>query len=537
MLLGAAAGVAGSVAWLGGCGRGPAAVALPPGGWVGADAERGHRVRDAAERRRGVWPAPARRVGVLIAGAGIAGLAAARAFTQRGIDDVHLLELEDAAGGHARGHAMAGMPCPLGAHYLPLPAPESTEVAAWLHEIGLLRRVQGRSLPAERHLCHSPQERLFHDGHWIEGLLAPAAPGSPRLEQYRRFAARIDALARRSDGGRRFALPAHRARWDAESAALDATAFASWLAREGFDEPALLAYLDYCCRDDYGAGADVVSAWAGVHYFASRHGFHAPGEPERERDAVFTWPEGNAWLVQRLAAPLGERLHTGASVLGVREERAGVQVLVRHEASGRTESWSAGIVVLALPLALAARLVDRAPEALRQAAALLPSAPWLVANLQLDAPLLERIGAPLSWDNVIEHAAGTSTSLGYVDALHQSLRPYAGAGVLSAYHALPAAERAPLLAADWRPWAERVLADLAPAHPDLRAKVRRIDLMRWGHGMAVPRPGVQRHPALLALRAARGRLRYAHSDLAGCSVFEEAFTAGAEVAGRADALR
>ena len=74
-------------------------------------------------------------------------------------------------------------------------------------------------------------------------------------------------------------------------------------------------------------------------------------------------------------------------------------------------------------------------------------------------------------------------------------------------------------------------------HRDLRAKVRRIDLMRWGHGMAVPRPGVQRHPALLALRAARGRLRYAHSDLAGCSVFEEAFTAGAEVAGRADALR
>ena len=54
--------------------------------------------------------------------------------------------------------------------------------------------------------------------------------------------------------------------------------------------------------------------------------------------------------------------------------------------------------------------------------------------------------------------------------------------------------------------------------------------MRWGHAMAIPLPGVQRHPALLALRRARGRVRYAHADLAGYSVFEEAFTAGCEVA-------
>jgi hypothetical protein len=35
---------------------------------------------------------------------------------------------------------------------------------------------------------------------------------------------------------------------------------------------------------------------------------------------------------------------------------------------------------------------------------------------------------------------------------------------------------------------------------------------------------------LLALRAARGRIRFAHADLAAYSVFEEAFTAGSEVA-------
>jgi hypothetical protein len=90
-----------------------------------------------------------------------------------------------------------------------------------------------------------------------------------------------------------------------------------------------------------------------------------------------------------------------------------------------------------------------------------------------------------------------------------------------------------LLAEDPAPWRERVLQDLHAAHPDIHQRVQRVDLMRWGHAMAVPRPGVQRHPALAALRAARGRVRFAHADLAGCSVFEEAFAAGCEVAGGA----
>ena len=106
-----------------------------------------------------------------------------------------------------------------------------------------------------------------------------------------------------------FALPAHRSRWNAELAALDATTFAQWLAANGVTDTALTTYLDYCCRDDYGAGLAEVSAWAGVHYFASRHGFVAPGDGEANeagtaREAVFTWPEGNAWLTQRLAALL-----------------------------------------------------------------------------------------------------------------------------------------------------------------------------------------------------------------------------------------
>ncbi len=98
--------------------------------------------------------------------------------------------------------------------------------------------------------------------------------------------------------------------------------------------------------------------------------------------------------------------------------------------------------------------------------------------------------------------------------------------VLTAYHALPGERRAALLADSWQVWSGRVIGDLAIVHPDLPAKVERIELMRYGHAMAVPAPGQRGSAALAALRAERGRVRFAHADLVGYSIFEEAFTAG-----------
>ncbi len=517
---------------LAGCGRD-----APPawdGGWIGLSHTLGHRVRDAASA-----PAPGlqRRCDVAIVGGGVSGLAAARALRRAGIDDIRLFELEAEAGGNARGHTLAGMACPMGAHYLPVPGADAPEVAELLHELGLLRHELGRSVPDERQLCHSPQERLCVDGDWVEGLLPPAEPGSARETQYRRFAQRVSAIAREL----RFAIPTHRAGWTAGHAALDRQTFAHWLQAEGLDDPGLRWYLDYACRDDYGADAATVSAWAGLHYFASRHGFQAPGEDEAaEREAVFTWPEGNAWLTRRLAAPLGERLHTGALVRRIDAGRHAVTLDVEAVAGGGVVRWTAHQVVLALPLHVAVRLMAAPPPALHEAVALLPQASWLVANLQLRSALTDRPGAPPSWDNVLMR---DGSALGYVDAMHQSLRPTPGPTVLTAYWALGSGDdtqrqqqRRALIDEPWQAWAQRVVADLSRAHPDLPAKTARIDLVRHGHAMAVPVPGVRGSPALQALAGHErtDRLHFAHADLAGYSIFEEAFTLG-DAAGRAAA--
>jgi monoamine oxidase len=455
---------------------------------------------------------------VLIAGGGIAGLAAARALRLRGIDDFRLLELEDTAGGNSRGGSVGGIACPLGAHYLPTPGDDAHEVQDLLEELGLRRRVAGRWTYDELHLCHSPQERLYFNGEWNEGLLPVQGVSPSTLAQYRRFAKLVDEAGRAS----RFAIPAFRSAASPLHRALDGLSFSAWLTQSGLSDEYLRWYLDYCCRDDYGAGLNTVSARAGIHYFASRHGFSAPGGDAVDKDSVLTWPEGNGWLSRQMAAPLGERLMTGRVVTRIATTRSGVEVDAFDVKTQIHERWQADHCIVALPVFIAARVVQDAPAFLREAAARTRYAPWAVANIHISEPLRDRPGAPPSWDNVIYGSAG----LGYVDATHQSLSPVAGATVLTCYRALGDMPdgRKQLLEQPWTYWRDTLLAELAEPHPDLAAKATRIDVTRYGHAMAIPVPGAGFATSPESLVA--GRLQFAHSDWAGYSVFEEAFTFG-----------
>ena len=410
-----------------------------------------------------------------------------------------------------------------------MPPDHATDLLALLASFGLCRHRLGRWEFDERHLCHTPQERLFYQGHWHEGLLPMPDDDPSALAAYRAFSAAIAGVQRQVA----FALPTAGAVWTPAHAVLDAVTMAAWLDAGGHRHPLLRSYLDYSCRDDFGAGLGQVSAWAGLHYFASRHGFQAPGEGSGERDGVLTWPEGNGWLTARLAAPVASRVHTGRLAVRVDAGRDEVRVLTVAAGDGPPELWTARHVVLATPLHVTARLLSAPPAPLAEAAAAVPHAPWLVANLLVDDALDDPPGAPPAWDNVLHG----SPLLGYVDAMHQSTRPHPGPTVLTAYWALGGqdagemkAARRRLLDDDWRSWAAAVVADLARAHPDLPGKVAQVDLMRYGHAMAVPVPGVRGSAALAALARPHGRVSFAHADLSGYSVFEEAFAHGLRAA-------
>ena len=87
-----------------------------------------------------------------------------------------------------------------------------------------------------------------------------------------------------------------------------------------------------------------------------------------------------------------------------------------------------------------------------------------------------------------------------------------------------------LLEPSWQDYRDAVIADLARAHAELEPQVSRVDVCRWGHGMIQPRPGFIWGPSRWAAAQPVGPIHFAHSDLSGIALFEEAFHHGVRAA-------
>jgi hypothetical protein len=305
---------------------------------------------------------------------------------------------------------------------------------------------------------------------------------------------------------------------DPKLLALDRGSMRDWLLAEGYTGSTVHWLVNYGCRDDYGCDYRDVSAWAGIHYFASRDG-HAE---HADAETVLTWPEGNGWIVRRLLERYAPPVTTDALVHRVEERRRDVALDVFLAREDRSVGLDAEHVVWAAPLRFAGRALAGGEPGLREALAAFDYAPWLVANLTLEEAPRDRHGAPLAWDNVLYD----STALGYVVATHQSLASHRGPTVITWYQPLcteaPRAARERLLATPREAWAEAILAELSRPHPELRAAVRRMDVAANGHAMVRPRPGFVWGDARRRVEAHAGRVHFAHSDASGFSLFEEA---------------
>ena len=474
----------------------------PIGGcFVDRSFELGHRLRD-----RSPFPAPEStvRIPLVIVGGGMAGLSAAWWLDGAGFRDFVVLELEPRAGGNARWGENDITPYPWAAHYVPVPGKRATLVRRLFTELGVLHSDGSWD---ERFLCADPSERLFVHGEWQDGLEPVVGLTQRDRDEFRRFAAKMSEW--RATG--RFTIPMALG---AESSALDRLSMDDWLAHQGFSSPALRWYVGYACRDDYGATLHDTSAWAGIHYFASR---------DDEERGPLTWPEGNGWIVRRLLEKLGRYVRTNASVYRI--ERSGT----RWRVYTPRVAYVADAVVFAAPTFLAPYLIAGAPD---------PGfiySPWVTANLTLERWPAER-GIPPAWDNVIYN----SPALGYVVATHQSLRTAIDRTVWTFYWALaegsPTANREALLQRDWRFWKEAILTDIERAHPDIRRCVSRVDILRLGHAMVRPTVGFLTARERLHRIGSPARLFFANSDLSGLSLFEEAQYRGVTAAERALAV-
>jgi hypothetical protein len=472
------------------------------------------------------------KVSVLIVGGGVAGLSAAYYLSKAGMHDHLLLEMEDGIGGNAAWGESKVTRYPWGAHYLPLPSRESMHVRQMLREFGMLLEGIDSETPTydERLMVHAPAERIFDGSLWREGVFQGDGLSQEEKAERRRFGEAMEGFktAYGADGRKAFAIPAELSSSDPQFKELDRLTMAEWLAANGFKGARLLWFVNYCCRDDFGTGIDTVSAWMGVHYFASRtgKGIHA------EQGSYLTWPEGLGRLTTELASRSTGRRER-AFVHRLVDAPEGIRALVHFPETGESGAISAQKVIWAAPAHVAKHAVGHDLLADRHALEV-ESAPWVVANLELRDWPRYRPEAPFSWDNVILEGRG----LGYVVATHQDIvQATHGPTVLTCYDAWSqggdfAHNREVLQRATWSTLAAMFLGDLRMAHPDIDGLAARMDIRIWGHAMASPRKGFLSHPSR-NLDRLNGKLLFAHSDAAGYSVFEEASWLGMKAARKA----
>ena len=505
---------------------------LPDGEIVGTSDVFGHRLRDEPpiEVPADAWS----NVRVVIVGGGVAGLTAAWRLRKARFDDFVLLELESAPGGTSRSGSNRSISFPWGAHYIPTPMKENRALISLLDEMDVIEGTDdnGEPIIGEQFLCRDPEERVFYKGRWYEGLYLHAGESEDDKQQYQKFNAEVERWIswRDGEGRRAFTLPVSACSDDAEVTALDRVSIAEWMNQRGLTSPRLRWWVEYACRDDYGMTLEQTSAWAGLFYFCSR-----VATPGVESQSLITWPEGNGRLVQHMfefVEPNVQLDRAAVEVIPVQEnDRWRVDVVTLDREGRNPRGFHAERVIFAAPKFMAKYVIRPYRENPPPHLAEFQFGAWMVANLTLKDRPKQTLARdfPLAWDNVLYESA----SLGYVVATHQRGIDR-GPTVFTYYYPLvdenPRVARERLLETDWRGWAEIALSDLSRAHPDIRNLVERLDVMRWGHAMIRPRTGFMWGEARREGRRGFRGIHFAHSELSGVALFEEAFDVGLRAA-------
>jgi len=377
------------------------------------------------------------------------------------------------------------------------------------------------------YICKAPGERLLIEGRWVEGLNPFHRAGDEDLQAFAEFQTDMLqwTLRRGADGRRAFTLPLAYSSDDAEIRALDGITMLDYMRQKGWYSPRLDWLVNYGCRDDYACPMDEVSAWAGVHYFACR--YYADELQGRFPVHTLTWPEGNAFLVNGMARRFSvDNVRANAVVVLIRQLDDEVRVTSVDTQTRQISTLRARTAIFAGNKHIAAHIIPELPYEQVGAFQACQYTPWLTASVHINR-LPQTRRSQIAWDNVMYE----SDSLGYVVADHQTRRDRGSErpSVLTYYLPLdrePDAKRVDLLEKGHEHWVKVIMRDLWQMHPGIEKDITRIDIYKWGHAMIRPTPNFIWGEGREWRGRPVGRICFAHSDVTGLPLFEEACYTG-----------
>jgi len=459
----------------------------------------------------------------LIVGGGISGLSACRFLNQNNQEDYLLLEMENHLGGNSSNGENKFSKFPLGAHYLPLPNKENTEIIDFLKEskICLGEDESGEPILDEYQMTFPQQERLFYKNSWQNDVVPQKGISVEAQKEIQRFFALMDSFRVKKDNAGKywFAIPVHDSSKYDEVLNLEKILFKDWLQEQNFKSEELLWLLDYSSRDDYGLGIDYVSAWAGIHYFAGRKNNWS----KKYKDQVFTWAEGNARLTKHLSGYTKGKNLTQYLVFDVKINGEKVEVLSFDNIQKKTKKIVVEKVLFATPQFVNERIFkNRSTKSFNYV-------PWLLTTITLK----NEFGGDeeLAWDNVIYGSEG----LGYIYDQHQNVNQIMGEKVITYYKSFSTDDcrnaRKKLYSMKEEQLKSLVLDDLKKAHPLIEEFIVEMQFHKIGHAMIAPVPNqIFGKESQKAKESIDGKIFFAHTDLSGISIFEEAFYQGIRAA-------
>ncbi|KPH12159.1 twin-arginine translocation pathway signal protein [Chryseobacterium sp. ERMR1:04] len=455
----------------------------------------------------------------LIVGGGISGLSACRALSKKGIDDFLMLEMEDHLGGNSSNGENKFSKFPLGAHYLPLPNKEDLEVIEFLKECGIYLGddENGDPILDDYQLVFPQNERLFYKNSWQNDIVPQKGISDEAKNEISRFFKLMDGYREKKDtqGKYWFTIPIENSSRDQDIIQMEKITFKGFLTAHSFTSEELLWLLDYSCRDDYGLGIEYVSAWAGIHYFAGRKNNWS----KKYKDQVFTWPEGNARLANHLSKYTKDKHIVNHLVFDVKLNETHVEVLSFDNVQKKTKKIIADKVLFATPQFVNERIFNN------RRADNFNYVPWLLTTITLK----NEFGGDeeLAWDNVIYGSDG----LGYIDDKHQNIDQNMGEKVITYYKSFSSDNckkaRRKLYDLKENQLRDLVLNDLKKAHPLIEDFIIEMQFHKIGHAMIAPVPNqIFGAETETAKKPIDGKIFFAHTDLSGISIFEEAFHQG-----------